>query len=164
MELRTTASSFNSPSTMAKISLSGEPTATTSSVTMKAPEALKSNTREVCLRLSNFQDTHIPDGVATRRFFLLSGSDSGLGLGLLLSALNFNNVSLILQMTIDLTRINTVSSCHESRCSQLCTTGESMAILIDATGTLIPESFRIIHQSHFRILENNALPIQISEA
>jgi hypothetical protein len=91
MELRTTASSFNSPSTMAKMSLSGEPTATTSSVTMKAPEALKSNTREVCLRFSNFQDTHIPDGVATRRFFLLSGSDSGLGAGLLLSALNFNN-------------------------------------------------------------------------
>jgi hypothetical protein len=60
-------------------------------VTMNAPEALKSNTREVCLRFSNFQDTHIPDGVGTRRFFLLSGSDSGLGAGLLLSGLNFND-------------------------------------------------------------------------
>src|SRR3984885_13631724 len=87
IEFRTTASSFNSPSTMAKISLSGEPTSTTSSVTMKAPEALKSNTLEVCLRFSNFQDTHIPDGVGTRRFFLLSGSESRLGGGLFLSAL-----------------------------------------------------------------------------
>ena len=66
-------------------------------------------------------------------------------------------------MTIDFTIINTVSSRYESRCWQLCIISESMAILIDATGTLIPESFRIIHQSHCRILENNALPIQISE-
>jgi hypothetical protein len=81
---------------MAKIRLSAEPTATMSSVTMKAPDTLKSNTREVRLRFSNFHDTHIPEGVDTRRFFLLSGSDAGLVPGSLLSALNFNNIYLIL--------------------------------------------------------------------
>ena len=113
--LRTTASSFNSPSTIAKINFSAEPTATMSSVTMKAPEALKSNTREVCLLFSNFHDTHIPEGVDTRRFFLLSGADAGLDPGSLLSALNFNNISRILWLAINFTLITellTPSSSH----------------------------------------------------
>jgi hypothetical protein len=62
---------------MAKISFSGVPTATTSFVTMNAPEALKSNTREVYLCFPNLHDTHIPVGVGTRRSFLLSGPASG---------------------------------------------------------------------------------------
>lgn len=90
LELRTTASSFNSPSTMAKISFSGVPTATTSFVTMNAPEALKSNTREVYLCFSNLHDTHIPVGVGTRRSFLLSGPASGFDPRSVLSVRNFN--------------------------------------------------------------------------
>src|ERR1700731_4325996 len=89
LELRTTASSFNSPSTMAKISFSGVPTATTSCVTMNAPEALKSNTREVYLCFSNLHDTHIPVGVGTRRSFLLSAGEAGLDRRSVLSARNF---------------------------------------------------------------------------
>jgi hypothetical protein len=89
---RTVASIFNSPSTMAKISLSGVPTATTSLVTMNAPEALKSNTREVCRCFSNFHDTHIPVGVGTRRSFLRSGPADGSAPGSVLPALNFNHV------------------------------------------------------------------------
>jgi len=100
VELRTTASSFNSPSIMAKINLSGVPTARISWVTMKAPEALKSNTLEVCRCFSNFHDTHIPVGVSTRRSFLLSCPAAGLDLGSVLSALIFNNTSLILLMEI----------------------------------------------------------------
>ena len=90
LELRTTASSFSSPSTMAKISFSGVPTATTSFVTMNAPEALKSKTREVCLCFSNLHDTHIPVGVDTRRSFLLSGPASGFDPRSVLSVRNFN--------------------------------------------------------------------------
>jgi hypothetical protein len=90
LELRTTASSFNSPSTMAKISFSEVPTATTSFVTMNAPEALKSNTREVYLCFSNLHDTHIPVGVGTRRSFLLSGPASGFDPRSVLSVRNFN--------------------------------------------------------------------------
>jgi len=90
LELRTTASSFSSPSTMAKISLSGVPTATTSFVTMNAPEALKSNTREVYLCFSNLHDTHMPVGVGTRRSFLLSGPASGFDPRSGLSARTFN--------------------------------------------------------------------------
>lgn len=89
---RTVASTFNSPSTIAKISLSGVPTATTSFVTMNAPDALKSNTREVCRCFSNFHDTHIPVGVGTRRSFLRSGPADGSAPGSVLPALNFNHV------------------------------------------------------------------------
>ena len=80
---------------MANISLSGVPTATTSSVTMNAPEALKSNTREVCLCFPNLHDTHIPVGVGTRRSFRLSGPDAALERRSALSVLAFNNVPLI---------------------------------------------------------------------
>src|ERR1700686_4738070 len=104
LELRTTASSFSSPSTMAKISLSGVPTEATSLVTMNAPEALKSNTREVCLCFSNLHDTHIPVGVGTRRSFLLSGPASGFDPRSVLSARTFNKRSLIIQLEVDFTR------------------------------------------------------------
>src|ERR1700692_4767259 len=100
LELRTTASSFSSPSTMAKISFSGVPTATTSFVTMNAPEALKSNAREVCLCFSNLHDTHIPVGVGTRRSFRLSGPATGLGARSVLSARTFNKRSLIIQLEV----------------------------------------------------------------
>jgi hypothetical protein len=80
---------------MAKISLSIVPTATVSFETINAPEALKSNTRDVCLCFSNFHDTHIPVGVATRRSFRLSGPDAGSDRGSVLSGLTFNRTSLI---------------------------------------------------------------------
>ena len=73
--LRTTASTFISPSGMAKINLSGVPISSISGDSIKAPDTLKSNTREVLRRFSNFHDTHIPLGVGTRRSFLRSGLD-----------------------------------------------------------------------------------------
>jgi hypothetical protein len=57
---------------------------------MNAPEALKSNTREVYLCFSNLHDTHIPVGVGTRRSFLLSGPASGFDPRSVLSVRNFN--------------------------------------------------------------------------
>jgi hypothetical protein len=68
-------------------------------------------------------------------------------------------------MTIDFTIINTVSSRYESRCWQLCIISESMAILIDATGTLIPEFPNRSELSTNRTVGSSRItlsPIQIS--
>jgi hypothetical protein len=86
---------------------------------MKAPEALKSNTREVCLCFSNFHDTHIPVGVGTRRSFLLSGPGTGLDPSSVLSTLTFKKISPVLRLGLILLQLVELLSPDKSRDREL---------------------------------------------